>query len=144
MCFSFYLSKKISQKVFISFCLIVSALFLIEGYLIFTPLGWFRTLFSFFPALFIFIWYIAKSETQKSHNIPFLRTISEMSYPLYLIHAIPGYIIMYILYDYGIPIPIGIVIACLVSFAFTYVVHHYMEKPIRNKWSRKADTYLKK
>ncbi|HQS83754.1 MAG: hypothetical protein B7Y25_02340 [Alphaproteobacteria bacterium 16-39-46] len=144
MCFSFYLSKKISQKVFISFCLVISGLFLVESYLIFTPAGWFRTLFSFFPALFIFFWYIAKSEPQKSHDVPYLRTISEMSYPLYLIHAIPGYIIIYILYDYGISIPFGIIVACLVSYGFTYVVHHYMEKPIRNKWSRKGDSFLNK
>ncbi|MBS0185712.1 MAG: acyltransferase [Proteobacteria bacterium] len=144
MCFSFFLLKKISQKVFITFCILTSLFFLIESYLIFTPVVWFRIVFSFFPALFLFIWYIAKSEPHKSHHVPILREISEMSYPLYLIHAIPGYIIMYILYDYGFSLPIGIIVACLMSYVLTYVVHHYMEKPIRNKWSRKGNTFLKK
>ena len=144
MCFSFFLLKKISQKVFITFCVLTSLLFLIESYLIFTPTAWYRTIFSFFPALFLFIWYIAKSEPHKSHHVPILKEISEMSYPLYLIHAIPGYIIMYILYDYGISLPVGIIVACLVSYGLTYVVHHYMEKPIRNKWSRKSNIFLKK
>lgn len=137
MCFSFFLSKKISQKVFIFFCVMLSVLFIVESYFIATASAWNRLLFSFFPALFIFVWYVAKSEPQRFRNSPYLRSISEMSYPLYLIHAIPGYIIVYILYDWGVPLILGILISMVATFLISYWVHLFIEKPIRHSWSRK-------
>ena len=111
-----------------------------ESYLVYEEKAWMRLLFSFFPALFLFIWYIAKNFPKRSHHIPFLHMISEMSYPLYLIHAIPGYIIVYILYDYGWPLGLSIPVSCALTFILSWSVHTFMEKPIRNRWSRRPPT----
>lgn len=137
MGFSLFLSKKISQRLFLECFFILSALFLLENYLMYKEHSWIRLMLSSFPALFLFVWYIAKNYQKRSHDIPYLRSISEMSYPLYLIHAIPGYILIYILYDYGVPLFVSICISAFLTFYIAWMVHKFLEKPIRKKWSRK-------
>ena len=133
MSFYFLFTNKISKKTFVGLCTALSLLFALGMYLTVKPHIFVQYIVSYFPALALFIWYInwQFSKTQTSSVLGF---IARMSYPLYLIHAIPGYIITYILHEQGIPLLIGMGIACIPTFGISYLAHRLIEQPIRNAW----------
>lgn len=135
MCYYFFLSKKISKKEFLHLSIILMSSFIVEVYATLKPDYFVEYIVSYSAGLALFMWYIARlfSKPQSSR---FLRFTSGISYPLYLIHAVPSYIIMFILYDLGVPLFLGIGLAFIICFILSYLVHLFIEEPIRKTWSR--------
>ena len=90
-------------------------------------------LVSYLLALLLFICFMKRqSSSDVNHQIKNISSfVSNISYPLYLIHAIPGYILIYILYNEGIPFLWGVLIAIFFSFLTAFLLHFFIEHPIR-------------
>ncbi len=87
---------------------------------------------------FLFFSLMCYMENKEGFSFPFQKSIasgltyiSKISYPLYLIHAIPGYVIMYICYDQGYSIFPGMVIGLIGSFVGAHYLTKYIETPVR-------------
>ncbi len=85
--------------------------------------------------LFSFMCYM---ENKKGFSFPFqknitngLNYISKISYPLYLIHALPGYVVMYICYYQGYSLLLGMAIGLISSFVGAHYLTKFIETPIR-------------
>lgn len=135
MAYYFFLEKKVSRKNFLYLSLILMISFVSDLYFTIKIDFFITYILSYFSAFAFFVWYILRIFSN-SQSFRFLRFVSDMSYPLYLIHAIPSYIIMYILYDFGVSLFWGMGIAFVMCFPLSYGVHRFIESPIRNKFSR--------
>ena len=87
---------------------------------------------------FLFFSLMCYMENKEGFSFPFQKTIgnglnyiSKISYPLYLIHAIPGYVLMYICYYQGYSLFLGMVIGLIGSFVGAHYLTKYIETPIR-------------
>ena len=134
---SLFYEKKITFKNWVIFSIALIVLFWIETALIFKPERVFKYLVSYIPAWIIFVASTWPKEIQTiaQRQSTIFRFLADISYPLYLIHAIPGYILIYILFDHGIPIFIGILIAFILSIIFAVLLNNKIEKPVR-AWSK--------
>ncbi len=54
---------------------------------------------------------------------------AKISYPLYVVHAIPGYALMYILIDNEVSPSLALLAAFISAFALASVLHYLVEKP---------------
>ena len=62
-------------------------------------------------------------------DIALLRGLSAISYPLYVVHGLMGYVAMRIMLDHGVP-PAGVVVlATLLALAVSTAIHFLVEKP---------------
>lgn len=66
-----------------------------------------------------------------------LSHFSDISYPLYVVHALFGYAIMYILVDSGLGPYFAIPIATFCAYAAALLIHLYVEKPSM-KWIKNS------
>lgn len=55
-----------------------------------------------------------------------------VSYPLYLVHAVSGYVVMHILMDRGLPYLVAAPLALLVVLAMATILHYTVELPTAN------------
>lgn len=131
----FFLSNKISKKEFLILSIILMLSFIAELYFTLKIDYFIQYLLSYFSGLGVFIWYMGRVFT-KSQSLHFFHFVAKTSYPLYLIHAVPSYIIMFILYDLGISLFWGIGLAFLVCFALSYITHCFVEEPVRGLWKK--------
>lgn len=62
--------------------------------------------------------------------------VAEISFPLYLVHAVPGYVIAYIMHSNGLSIFVGLFLGFLLTFPLAIALHSFIEKPFRDRWSK--------
>jgi len=53
--------------------------------------------------------------------------VSDISYPIYIGHVLPGYVMMYLMIDYGLSVYLGIFISLIYVFVMAEVVHKKIE-----------------
>lgn len=58
-----------------------------------------------------------------------LRFFAKISYPLYLVHAVPGYVIMHILLDWGYPAEFATASAAVFAVSAATAIHFLVERP---------------
>lgn len=75
-----------------------------------------------------FILFDKKSLQGQRKNNRFLGWVSNISYPLYIGHVLPGYMLMYFMISQGINVFWGIGLALVYSFLMADIVHKQVEK----------------
>lgn len=61
---------------------------------------------------------------------PILRHFSSISYPLYVVHALPGYAVMYVLIgERGVPTLAAIGSALIATYSLAILLHVFVERP---------------
>ena len=133
MYFCLFCQHKMSKRHFLFFGSMWILFFVIESFCTLTAERFKSYLVSYLLALLLFICFMKRqSSSDVNHQIKNISSfVSNISYPLYLIHAIPGYILIYILYNEGIPFLWGVLIAIFFSFLTAFLLHFFIEHPIR-------------
>jgi len=62
-------------------------------------------------------------------NLWVLRSLAAVSYPLYVVHGIMGYVAMRIKLDHSIPPNVAVLVAFIVALAVSYALHIAIEVP---------------
>lgn len=65
----------------------------------------------------------------------FLEHFADISYPLYVVHALLGYAVMYVVVEIGGAAITAIAVASLASYAAAVIIHLIIEKPFL-RWSK--------
>lgn len=65
-------------------------------------------------------------------EFPFLAKLGDLTYPLYLIHQIAGFLLLYALYRFVPPLPLAIGL-CLFMIGLAYFIAEFGEKPLRKR-----------
>ena len=90
-------------------------------------------------AVWLFAVAMAWPQLFKSNRL--LNFLADISYPLYVIHGIAGYVLMRTLQEFGVP-PHGIIaITTAAAFFTAWVIHRYIERPSQ-KWGKQLSGYL--
>jgi len=63
---------------------------------------------------------------------PVWRFLSDISYPLYVIHVLPGYVLMDLMLSSGANPSLSIAAATIVSFLCAWLLHVFVELPSHN------------
>lgn len=127
-----YYKKQISRQKALILCGILIACFV-------SPL--FKSpdlakLVSYLSGFFVFSYFILfHTQAIKSKGVfsKFINWVSNISYPLYIGHVLPGYTIMYFMIDYGFSVYLGIFIALAYVFFMAEVVHKKIEICFMNR-----------
>ncbi len=82
-----------------------------------------------FVSFFAFIVLYARQTTTIGKISQPINWVSNISYPLYIGHVIPGYLIMYYTIEQGYNAYLGIAMALLCSFVIAAIVHKKVEVP---------------
>lgn len=85
--------------------------------------GYLVGFFSFFLCIMMY----GKQTLGEGKLSQLITWISKISYPLYIGHVLPGYMIMYYMVAEGYNVSIGIVLAFLYTFIMATVVHYTVE-----------------
>jgi len=80
----------------------------------------------FFSLILFWIIFLIRSQLVKFNLI---RLISKISYPLYLVHRIPGYVLLTILINNGASPISAIIITVMLITTLAYTVYVFIEKP---------------
>jgi len=110
-------------------------LFVGESYLLLGEISFSRYLLSYGLSTVIFFLLLLFAPQKGfflSKKSSFLSFIAEISFPLYLVHAVPGYVIAYLLHSQGLSIFMGLVLGVLLTFPLAILLHALIEKPFRN------------
>ncbi len=73
---------------------------------------------------------------------PFVKFLADISYPLYIIHCIGGYMFLRILLDKGFNVGVSLIIVSVVAIILSWFLHLFIEKPSQ-RLGRKFATELK-
>lgn len=101
---------------------------------------------SYTLGLILFSYFIlvhGKSVFSKGLSSRVITWVSEISYPLYVGHVVPGYIIMYFIIECGLSVYLGIGIALVYAFVMAEIVHKKIEAAFL-KMGNKVLLYFKK
>jgi peptidoglycan/LPS O-acetylase OafA/YrhL len=63
---------------------------------------------------------------------PITNFFADISYPLYVIHGVAGYVALRILLERGMKAWLSIVLVTLGVIGLSYLIHHFIEKPSQN------------
>ena len=66
------------------------------------------------------------------HRIPYsrcLNLLAEISYPLYVVHGVSGYVLLTVLMEAGCPAQLAILVTMVTFLALAYLLHRGVEKP---------------
>ncbi|WP_313485678.1 acyltransferase family protein [Atlantibacter hermannii] len=125
--FVFYLlySKKITMPSATVFITAITTMFSIL--MVFNPFSVFKSLqIDYYIALFIFAgFYIFKEKVKDNRLFSFFASIS---YPLYVIHGVNGYIMMRILIGAGVKAWVSLLLTFFVAVLVSYILHITVEK----------------
>ncbi|MBB5370025.1 MULTISPECIES: acyltransferase [unclassified Janthinobacterium] len=77
----------------------------------------------------ISIFHIGFDLRKKIRTNSILSHFSDISYPLYVVHALFGYTIMYVLVDKGAGVYLAITTATISSYLIAVMIHVFVEKP---------------
>lgn len=86
---------------------------------------------SYLIGLIVFSYFILfdkKSLQGQRKNNKFLVWVSNISYPLYIGHVLPGYMMMYFMISQGINVFLGVGLGFVYSFLMAEIVHEQVEK----------------
>ena len=84
-----------------------------------------------------FILFDKKSLQGQRKNNRFLNWVSNISYPLYIGHVLPGYMLMYYMFSQGFNVFWGIGLGLLYSFTMAEIVHKQVEKKFLTLFGQK-------
>lgn len=91
---------------------------------------------SYGLALFIFVWFMISEKEGKCRYSRVWDFLGNISYSLYTVHALCGYIIMTVLDMNNVSAYIAIVLAAVIDLILTLIVHYGIEVPC-NKFIKK-------
>jgi len=74
-----------------------------------------------------FTFFHSKKIESKGLTYKFIKWVSNISYPLYIGHVLPGYVLMYMIVDYGFSVYLGILFAFGYAFLIADIVHKKIE-----------------
>jgi peptidoglycan/LPS O-acetylase OafA/YrhL len=80
-----------------------------------------------FSILSYFVVFPVKNTSPKGRLSHFINWVSGISYPLYIGHVLPGYVMMYFMIDQGYSVYWGILMALIYSFVMAEIVHKKIE-----------------
>lgn len=60
---------------------------------------------------------------------PAIRLLASISYPLYVVHGVLGYVVLRILMDLGVDVGQSIAVTCLIVFPLAWTIHQFVEQP---------------
>lgn len=89
-------------------------------------------LFGFFAFSYFILFHPQSTRAEGLHH-KLIHWVSNISYPLYIGHVLPGYVIMYFMIDHGLSVYLGIFIAFFYVFLMAEVVHKKIESVFSNK-----------
>ncbi|MCB6182155.1 acyltransferase [Leeia sp. TBRC 13508] len=97
--------------------------------------------FSYVLALVVFVAAYASREKINLH--PVTRWLADVSYPLYCVHAVSGYILIRCLLMWGVPAVVAILLAAANALILATLLHRYLEVP-SPQWGRSLIKKLQK
>jgi len=125
-CIHAYYKKQISGQKALGLCSLLLVCFM-------SPLfssSDFAKIISYLSGFFAFSYFIlfhVKSIEPKGLFHKFTKWVSEISYPLYIGHVLPGYTLMYFMIEHGLSVYLGIFSALLYVFLMAHVIHKKIE-----------------
>ena len=128
--YAFYKKQISGQKAF-GLCSLMLACFM-------SPLfssSDFAKIISYLSGFFVFSYFIlfhVKSIEPKGLFYKFIKWVSDISYPLYIGHVLPGYTIMYFMIEQGLSVYLGIFSALIYVFLMAHVIHKKVESSFIN------------
>lgn len=75
------------------------------------------------------VFYVCFAFRDKIRSSSLLSHFSDISYPLYVVHALFGYAVMYILVDHGFQPLSTIILTFIMSYVVALLIHTFVEKP---------------
>jgi peptidoglycan/LPS O-acetylase OafA/YrhL len=93
---------------------------------------------SYFPAAVActaLVWGAVRFRTSWLESRPLL-LLGRVSYPLYLVHATAGYVVLHNLWGLGVDHATGIAVALALSLGLAYLIHVAAEAPLRPRLAR--------
>ena len=91
--------------------------------------------------VFVACYCLAQSGATSVFKWRCVRFVADISYPLYIVHGLNGYILMTALYDAGIQPWLCFVIAVFAAFAAAWLLHRFVEEPVgrlASRWLRRS------
>ena len=82
---------------------------------------------SYIFAFITFMFFYFFRDSIKHNSI--LKFLADISYPLYAIHAILGYILIRLFLEYKLSPELSVGIACILVLGLAYCLHIFIEKP---------------
>lgn len=134
-----FLNKQLTPLKFLLNQGFLVTLFVGECYLLLGDTTFIRYLVSYGLSTAVFFSLIFLDQKKcfiLSKQSSLLGFVAEISFPLYLVHAVPGYVIAYILHSQGISIFVGLALGFLLTFPLAIVLHSLVEKPFRDRWGK--------
>jgi peptidoglycan/LPS O-acetylase OafA/YrhL len=89
---------------------------------------------GFLLAMIVFA--VSYALREKIRSTGFLNHLANISYPLYVVHALPGYAVMYCMISFGIGAYGAILSAGMLAYALAILLHIGIEKPFIQKARR--------
>jgi peptidoglycan/LPS O-acetylase OafA/YrhL len=121
----FYYNHTKRLKAKPAFTLII-ALFILHAFIIkISPYGFSIGSYGCALSLFAFA-YICPKFFQGNRVLNFF---ADISYPLYIIHGVSGYILLRILLDCGVQVYCALFITTMTALSFAYILHQLIERP---------------
>lgn len=98
-----------------------------------------RWLYGYLTAIGVF--YACFAFRSRIKENPVLSHLSDISYPLYVVHALFGYAVMYMLVDNGFGAYSAVTTAVVLAYSAALTIHVFIEKPAMSwiKLSRRRD-----
>jgi len=69
--------------------------------------------------------------------------IANISYPLYVVHGVPGYVLLRVLLDMGVNIELALASACTFAVTMAFIVHKVIEIPSQ-RWGKNISGKIKR
>ncbi|WP_299809786.1 acyltransferase [Tardiphaga sp.] len=85
---------------------------------------------SYLTALLIFV--LASRVSDRWIDNAVLRLLAAISYPLYVCHAVAGYVVLAALLRSGIPAYLALLLTCAAAVAVSLLIHHLIEVPTQH------------
>jgi peptidoglycan/LPS O-acetylase OafA/YrhL len=82
---------------------------------------------SYLAALALFLAAMAAQDFFKAH--PAFRFIADISYPLYVVHGLGGYVMLQLMAGRGVEPHLALGITLVAVFAAAWAIHHFVETP---------------
>ena len=134
-----FISNKISLLRFLLSEGFLAILFVGEGFLSLGETSFINYLTSYSLSIGVFFSLILldqKTPFISAKTSRILNFTAEISYPLYLLHAVPGYVIVYILHSEGFSLLFGFFSGFVITSLLSVLLHFLVEKPFRDRWSK--------
>lgn len=127
-CFYFYNKKIFSIKVFFTLFVFITLIFLALISSNFFPDERIKTIVNYGISLIIFnFFYLIKNSL---YNFKLINYISKISYPLYLSHRVPGYILLAFLAKNNVNLKVAYILVFSFCFALSHIIYSTIDRKI--------------